>query len=419
MKTILIAVPTNKYVETETMKSIYDLIIPEGYQTELQFFYGYQVDQIRNLTAEWGKRYHMVFNVDSDIILPADTLVKMIREDKDIISGLYIQRKPDEHILEVYQDTSNGGVENIPYWAIEGRGVIPIASCGFGCVLVKGEVYRQMEYPHFQYTSAIDHANTISEDVYFCLKARRTGYSIWADTTIHCEHVGNTKFVVKSTIEENLREVSNRDMLPIDHQDYLFDMRFRQKKQPKVIYDIGACVGHWTKGAKKVWRDAEYFMVDATPSVEPILRDIGEYAIEVLTDADGRNVEFFQDEKNPAGNSYYKENTSAHDNVRKVIRTGKTLDTLAKERSWPQPDLIKLDVQGAELDILKGAKELLSAVDDVILEAQHIDYNLNAPKTEEVISYMKDIGFELLVNFAGGIDSPHADGDYHFTRMYK
>jgi hypothetical protein len=48
MKKILIGIPTNKYVETKTMKAIYDLEIPEGYTTELQFFYGYQIDQIRN-----------------------------------------------------------------------------------------------------------------------------------------------------------------------------------------------------------------------------------------------------------------------------------------------------------------------------------------------------------------------------------
>ena len=53
VKKILIAVPTAKYIEPETMKSIYDQIIPEGYQTELQFFYGYQIDQIRNLIANW------------------------------------------------------------------------------------------------------------------------------------------------------------------------------------------------------------------------------------------------------------------------------------------------------------------------------------------------------------------------------
>ena len=38
MKTILIAIPTSKYIEPETFKSIYDQIIPSGYKTEFQFF---------------------------------------------------------------------------------------------------------------------------------------------------------------------------------------------------------------------------------------------------------------------------------------------------------------------------------------------------------------------------------------------
>ena len=417
MKKILIAVPTNKYVETDTMKSIYDLIVPEGYTTELQFFYGYQVDQIRNLIADWGKNYDYVFNIDSDIILPSDTLVKMIRADKDIISGLYIQRKPDEHILEVYQDNGRGGVENIPYWAIEGRGVIPIASCGFGCVLIKGEVYRKIKYPHFLYQSAIDHANTVSEDVYFCLKARRTGFTIWTDTNIQCEHIGSTKFRVKSDTKTALKDLSEKELIPQEHQEYLFDMRYRQEVKPDVIYDIGACVGHWTKGAKQVWRDSEIYMVDATTSVENVLKDVGPYAIEVLTETDGKELTFYQNSVSPAGNSYYKENTSAYHDGHATNRIGKTLDTLRKERNWPLPQLIKLDVQGAEIDILKGATETLAQVNNVILEAQHIDYNEDAPKVNDVVEFMKSIGFELAKNFAGGAESGHADGDYHFTRL--
>ena len=57
MKTILIAIPTNKYIEPETFKAIYDLEIPEGYTTTFQYFYGYQVDQIRNLIANWAVKY--------------------------------------------------------------------------------------------------------------------------------------------------------------------------------------------------------------------------------------------------------------------------------------------------------------------------------------------------------------------------
>ena len=40
MKKILIAIPTNKFIEPSTFKAIYDLKVPEGYKTEFQFFFG-------------------------------------------------------------------------------------------------------------------------------------------------------------------------------------------------------------------------------------------------------------------------------------------------------------------------------------------------------------------------------------------
>ena len=83
-KRILIAVQTNRNIEVETFKSIYDLEVPDGYETEFQFFFGYQIDQIRNLIANWGKHYDYLFSVDSDIVLPRDTLTKMLREDKAV-----------------------------------------------------------------------------------------------------------------------------------------------------------------------------------------------------------------------------------------------------------------------------------------------------------------------------------------------
>lgn len=198
-KRILIAVPTAKYIETETFKSIYDLEIPDGYETDFQYFYGYQIDQIRNLAAEWGKNYDYTLFVDSDIVLPKDSLKKMLLADKDIISGLYIQRIPNSHTMEVYMDTQGGGVTNIPHEYIDGRGIVEIAACGMGCCLINGSVFRKMEYPHFFYKSAIEHRDTISEDVYFCMKARQYGFRVWADESIRCEHIGQTKFLVQST----------------------------------------------------------------------------------------------------------------------------------------------------------------------------------------------------------------------------
>lgn len=197
-KKILIGIPTNKYIETETFKSIYDLRIPNGYEVEFQYFYGYQIDQIRNLIAEWAKRYDYLFSVDSDIVLPPDTLEKMLAHNVDMVSGLYIQRIPDTHTLEVYKDNGRGGSTNIDIDEIDfSQPLHEIVGCGFGCVLIKGHLFREMEYPHFVYKSALDHKNTFSEDNYFCMKAREKGFKIYMDCTIHCEHIGSSKYIVK------------------------------------------------------------------------------------------------------------------------------------------------------------------------------------------------------------------------------
>lgn len=195
-KKILIAIPTNKFIEPETFKSLWDLEIPKGYKVEFQYFYGYQIDQIRNLIADWAKQYDYLFSVDSDIVVPKDTLVKMIAADKDVISGLYIQRIPGQHRLELYGTDMNGGHFNIPYETIKDTGIVNITACGMGCALIKSEIFRKMVYPHFYYKSAIDHKDTISEDVYFCEKAKQMGFTIWADTSILCDHVGSTTFKV-------------------------------------------------------------------------------------------------------------------------------------------------------------------------------------------------------------------------------
>ena len=198
VKNILIAIPTAKYIESETFKSIYDLIVPDGYKTDFQFFYGYQIDQIRNLIAHWmvNGNYDYLFSVDSDIVLPPDTLVKMLNHDKDLISGVYIQRFHDKQTPELYRSNEHGGVTHLNLNQICNGELINIDGCGFGCVLVKKHVFTSIPYPHFVYHSAIDHKNTISEDVDFCRKVREKGFQMFADTSIICKHIGSYHFVL-------------------------------------------------------------------------------------------------------------------------------------------------------------------------------------------------------------------------------
>lgn len=197
-KKILIAIPTAKNIEPTTFKAIFDLEIPEGYETDFQYFYGYNVDQVRNLIASWivNGEYDYLFAVDYDVAFPPDTLKRLLSHNKDIVSGVYIQRFTDRHVVELFERNSHGGYTHIPWERIKDKGLVKIGACGFGCVLIKKQVMVDIGYPQFQYFSALDHRNTFSEDLDFARKAASKGFEMWADTSVICDHYGTHVYKV-------------------------------------------------------------------------------------------------------------------------------------------------------------------------------------------------------------------------------
>jgi glycosyltransferase involved in cell wall biosynthesis len=196
-KSILIAIPTAKNICADTFKSIYEQYIPKGYSVYYQHFYGYCIDQVRNLIAHYAisNGFDYLFCVDYDISFPSDTLAKLLAHDKSIVTGLYIQRIPGEHNLELYRRMPNGGHLRLTLDSLVGA-LEPIDGCGLGCCLIKTEVLKEVGYPQFTYHHALEMKDTLSEDVDFCNKARDKGFDIWADTTITCRHHGDIIYKV-------------------------------------------------------------------------------------------------------------------------------------------------------------------------------------------------------------------------------
>jgi hypothetical protein len=62
----------------------------------------------------------------------------------------------------------------------------------------------------------------------------------------------------------------------------------------------------------------------------------------------------------------------------------------------PPPDFIKLDVQGAEIDVLRGASECLRTTKYVLTEVSLHRWNKDAPMIEDVVRYMADRDFEIV-----------------------
>jgi FkbM family methyltransferase len=166
---------------------------------------------------------------------------------------------------------------------------------------------------------------------------------------------------------------------------------------PAKVLDIGANVGYWYKEAREIWPEAYFFLIEANEECRPELEKLNvPFRIAVLSDTN-KEVEFFtmKDCGTATGCSYYRENTPFFQGDRAVghkVRT-KTLDEIAALIDLRFPLLIKLDCQGAELDILKGGGETMRAADAIIIEVAHADYNIGAPQAVEVVAYLTAHGF--------------------------
>lgn len=170
---------------------------------------------------------------------------------------------------------------------------------------------------------------------------------------------------------------------------------------PKMIYDIGAYRGHWTHLAKAIFPEARVHMFEAQPKLEPYIQNAvttlsGVSYTMGLVGAENRDaVEFtiIDTEDGSTGSSIYEENT--HYNRYKTTLPMRTVDTVMADLSLPAPDLVKIDVQGAEVDIIKGAGTALRSAEVVIAELSLVQYNLGAPLIADTIAALKEHDFVL------------------------
>jgi len=192
--------------------------------------------------------------------------------------------------------------------------------------------------------------------------------------------------------------------------------------EPKVVYDIGSHVLRWTSFARTLWPEAKFILFDAWDKAELLYQESNaQYFIGVLGREDGKQVNFYQSDQEPGGNSYYRE--IGHPTAHKifpddscVVRETPRLDSVVVERSLPLPDLVKIDVQGAEWDVINGGAKTINAAKWLIVEMQHVQYNQGAPLAKETIPCIEALGWKCVAPL---FTNNGPDGDYAFLRYKK
>ncbi len=221
------------------------------------------------------------------------------------------------------------------------------------------------------------------------------------------------------SVEERARWLSQQRWIDDGMVSYLKDLS--RTFRPVCIYDIGACVGEYARICHDIWCDAEICCVEATQEFEFLFQELPyvNYYMGILGSKDEQTVKWYSNPHDPFGQSIYRENPAISGGAEvyypescAVNRLSMTLDTISELYEFTYPDLIKLDVQGSEIDILEGAHDTLKFCQHLIVELQCVEYNKGAKLTNDSIPYIESLGFTLKAK----ISDRMWDADYHFVR---
>ena len=174
--------------------------------------------------------------------------------------------------------------------------------------------------------------------------------------------------------------------------------------QPEGILDVGAYDGDFSRGAREIFRDAHILMIEAmaekSATLASVCRELGnaEHLVTLVGEKEVDDVSFFvvNTELRPdlvkTGSSKYKENANFPTEERALPQ--RTLQSILASRN-ASFELLKLDVQGAELDVIRGLGCRLSTVEVILIELSLVEYNKGAPLIATVLSELSKIGFVL------------------------
>jgi len=214
-------------------------------------------------------------------------------------------------------------------------------------------------------------------------------------------------------LKKHLLQLSNIQSIPENHINYLCNLK-KNGFEPKVIYDIGACVLQWANIAKLIWPNAKIILFDAFEPAEFLYKDY-DYYIGVLSNTDNNVVKFYQNDFLPGGNSYYREigceNGKYFPENNYIEKITRTLDSIVKEKGFPLPDFVKIDVQGCEVDIINGGINTINNAERMIVELQHTEYNKGALLANESIPLIEIHHWKCIDPL---FQNNGADGDYGF-----
>jgi FkbM family methyltransferase len=142
-----------------------------------------------------------------------------------------------------------------------------------------------------------------------------------------------------------------------------------------VVFDVGANNGQFAAAAFDHWPQAQVHCFEPQPELIHRIREFASindvadrmFINHCAVSSEPGEADFFQN-RSPISASLIREKV-ARRTIRRTLRVPvTTLDTYARSRGIHEVHVLKIDVEGSEIDVLKGGTGLLSTVSVIFLE---------------------------------------------------
>lgn len=187
---------------------------------------------------------------------------------------------------------------------------------------------------------------------------------------------------------------------------------------PHVVIDGGAHLGLFSLETKKIFPRAKYHLIEPQPACAGFLKELCSTEGFVLHEcalAECVGKIGFSRTSEPNTGAQIKLDSTVETDV--VLAS--TLDALFEGRVSPNDNaLLKMDLQGYELQALRGASKLLPSVEVILTEVSFFGQGYE-PRIVDLISFLDARGFELydIASLSGRTrDNRLRQGDFLFVR---
>ena len=225
---------------------------------------------------------------------------------------------------------------------------------------------------------------------------------------------------LKNTAGQNLKlgHVDSLELLELIREELAL-------QRDPVIYDIGANIGTWTLLAKSI------FPAAAIHAFEPLKSHIDEflsscnglsnvhihaYGVGNKESSELINVSSFSDSSSLLKATPLEFEQYGIKELRQETVMVKRIEDLINAQQIPVPDIIKLDIQGFELEAIKGVGDYLAKVKYIICEVSFQQFYYGQASFLEIASYLNTHGFDI---YAFGNNVPSGKRLYQADLLFK